>query len=156
LGVGADGPPGVAAGWGTDAGPLAMRRHYENGRRTGTRRRPGTVPAVRTVLGLVAGAAVAVLGALILGEYEFTGSLPYVAGPLFGLAIGEVVVALRAARAPATALATALLGFAGITWAGWIDSGEGVEPFKTAVWVAAVLAALMGFVRVWGLRSTPR
>ena len=57
---------------------------------TGEPRRPGRrygepVTILRAVLGLVCAAAAAGLGALILGEYEFTGSLPYVAGPLFGL-----------------------------------------------------------------------
>lgn len=109
---------------------------------------------MRTVLGLVVGALVAVLGALILGEYEFDGALPWVAGPLFGLAIGEAVVAVGAARAQAVAAVTGLLGFSGIVWAGWIDSVEGVEPFKTDVWAAAALAALLGFARVWGLRPS--
>jgi hypothetical protein len=110
----------------------------------------------RTVLGVLCGAVVAAFGALILGEYEFSGSLPYVAGPLFGLAVGEVVVAVGRARGMAPAVATAAVGFAGVVWAGWIDSGEGVEPVKGLVWVAAALAAVAGFVRVGGLRGPHR
>ncbi len=111
---------------------------------------------VRTVLGVVGGALVAALGALILGEYEFTGLLPYVAGPLFGLAVGEVVVAVGASRASAVAVLASLLAFSGVVWAGWIDSSEGVEPFKTLVWVAAALAAVVAFLRISGLRSPAR
>ena len=48
-------------------------------------------------------AAAAALGALILGEYEFTGTLPWVAGPLFGLVIGEVVVGVGRSRHPSVA-----------------------------------------------------
>ncbi|HJR26378.1 MAG TPA: hypothetical protein VJ804_12955 [Acidimicrobiales bacterium] len=109
---------------------------------------------IRTIGGLVLGALVAALGALILGEYEFTGTLPYIAGPLFGLAVGETVVAVGRSRATGTAAATALIALGGITWAGWIDSSEGVEPMHTGVWVAAALAAVAAFLRTIDLRPT--
>ncbi len=98
----------------------------------------------------------AAFGAVVLGEYEFTGLLPYVAGPLFGLAVGEVVIAVGASRASAVAVLSSLLAFAGIVWAGWIDSSEGVEPFKTLVWVAAALGAIVAFARISGLRPPTR
>ncbi|MFP5254650.1 MAG: hypothetical protein ACLGI8_02245 [Acidimicrobiia bacterium] len=107
---------------------------------------------LRAVLGLLGGAATAALGALILGEYEFTGSLPYVAGPLFGLVVGEVVVSVGRSRSWPVAVVTAVLAFGGIAWAGWIDSSEGVEPVKGLVWVAAVLAALAALLRTAQLR----
>lgn len=107
---------------------------------------------LRAGLGVVCGAAVAAMGALILGEYEFTGSLPFVAGVLFGLVVGEVVVSVGQARSAVVAVLAAALSFAGIAWAGWIDSSEGVEPVKGLVWVAAVLAALTAAVRTVGLR----
>ena len=91
------------------------------------------------------------LGALILGEYEFTGTLPWIAGPLFGLVIGEVVVGAGGSHHVAVAVVVALLSFAGIAWAGWIDSTQGVEPVKSLVWVSAGLAALFGFLRTRGL-----
>jgi hypothetical protein len=115
------------------------------------------VPAVvRTVCGLVCAALVAALGALILGEYEFTGTLPYVAGPLFGLAVGETVVAVGRSRATATAAIASLVALGGITWAGWIDSSEGVEPLHSGVWVAAALAAVAAFLRTLELRPGDR
>ena len=104
----------------------------------------------RALLGLVLGAVATALGALILGEYEFTGTLPWVAGPLFGLVIGEVVVSVGRSHHVAVAVAVAALSFAGIAWAGWIDSTQGVEPVKGLVWVSAVLAAVTGFLRVFG------
>jgi hypothetical protein len=106
---------------------------------------------LRAGLGVVRGAAAAALGALILGEYEFTGSLPFIAGPLFGLVIGEVVVGVGRARTVPVALLAAVAAFAGITWAGWIDSSEGVEPVKALVWVAAVLASGAAVLRIVGL-----
>ncbi len=111
---------------------------------------------VRTIGGLVCGALVAALGALILGEYEFTGTLPYIAGPLFGLAVGETVVAVGQARTMVVAGIASLLSLGGITWAGWIDSSEGVEPLHTGVWVAAALAAMAAFLRTAELRPDRR
>lgn len=103
------------------------------------------------MVGVLCGAAVAVLGALILGEYEFSGTLPFVAGPLFGLAVGEVVVGVGRARSVVVGLATAVLAFGGVVWAGWIDASEGVEPIKGLAWVAAGLAAATAGVRASGL-----
>ena len=106
----------------------------------------------RAVLGLLLGAAAAALGALILGEYEFGGTLPWVAGPLFGLVIGEVVAGVGRSRHLAVAVAAAALSFGGIAWAGWIDSTQGIEPVKRLVWVSASLAAVAALLRTAGLR----
>jgi hypothetical protein len=108
----------------------------------------------RALLGVVLGAAVAALGAGILGEYEFTGSLPYIAGPLFGLVVGEVVVAVGKARSTVVAALAAALSFGGIVWAGWIDSGDGLEPMRGAVWTSATLGALAAFLRTVDLRRS--
>jgi hypothetical protein len=105
----------------------------------------------RVLLGIVVGAASAWLGALILGEYEFTGMLPWIAGPLFGLMVGEVVVGIGRARHPVIGVLVAALSFAGIAWAGWIDSTQGVEPLKPLVWVSAGLAGVTGYLRAAGL-----
>ena len=107
----------------------------------------------RALLGLGLAAAAAGLGALILGEYEFTGSLPWVAGLLFGLLIGELVVAVGRSRHLAVAVVAAALAFGGIAWAGWIDSTQGLEPVKGLVWVSASLAAGTALLRVAGLPS---
>jgi len=110
----------------------------------------------RALLGLVVGGAAAALGALILGEYEFTGSLPWAAGPLFGLVIGEVVVGVGRSRQPVVGGIAAVVAFAGIAWAGWIDSTQGVEPIKDVVWVSATLAAATAYLRTAGLPGRRR
>lgn len=107
---------------------------------------------LRALLGLACGAAIAAVGALMLGEYEFTGLLPIVAGPLFGLVVGEVVVGVGRLRSAPVALGAAVVAFGGVLWAGWIDSSEGVEPLRGLVWVAAALAAAVALVRTVGLR----
>jgi hypothetical protein len=108
----------------------------------------------RTLIGLLCGAVVAALGALILGEYDFSGSLPYFAGPLFGLVVGETIVAAGRSRSMVVGAAASLLSLAGITWAGWISSGEGLSPLSTLVWVAAALAAVAAFLRTADLRPS--
>ncbi len=112
--------------------------------------------AWRATLGILCAAAAAALGALILGEYEFTGTLPFAAGPLFGLVLGEVVVGVGRTRALVAGLLAAALAFGGIAWAGWIDSSEGLEPVKGLVWVAASLAAVTALARTSGLRRRTR
>lgn len=112
--------------------------------------------ALRAALGLVAAALVAALGALILGEYEFDGTLPFVAGPLFGLVIGEVVVGLGRSRGFPLAIAAGAIASAGIAWAGWIDASQGIEPVKGLVWVAAALAAAVAVVRTAGMPGGAR
>jgi hypothetical protein len=106
----------------------------------------------RTLLGLVCGAAVAAAGALILGEYEFSGALPWFAGPLFGFVVGETVVTVGRARSMAVGAVTSLIALGGITWAGYISSGDGLTPITTLAWVAAGLAAVVAFLRTADLR----
>ena len=104
----------------------------------------------RAPVGLLCGAAAAAFGALILGEYEFTGTLPFLAGPLFGLVIGEVVVGVGRSRGVVVGCVTAALAFGGVAWAGWIDSTQGLEPVKGLAWVSAGLAAAAALVRTTG------
>jgi hypothetical protein len=109
----------------------------------------------RTLLGLLCGAVVAALGALILGEYEFSGTLPWFAGPLFGFVVGEAVVTAGRTRSMVVGAVTAMLSLAGITWAAYISSGDGLSPIPTLAWVAAGLAAVAAFLRTADLRPHP-
>ena len=97
---------------------------------------------MRALLGCLLGAVAASLGAQILGEYELRGTLPFVAGPLVGLVVAEVVVAAGGRRGALMASVSASLASLGLLWAGWIDSDEGVEPLPDLVWVAIGLGAL--------------
>jgi hypothetical protein len=89
----------------------------------------------------VAAAVTAVLGALVLGEYEFDGLFSVLAGLLFGLLEGELVTAVGGRRSRALGSLAAIAAAAGIIGAGWIDAGEGIQPMKGTAWVAALLAA---------------
>ena len=109
-----------------------------------------------TALGALAGAVVAAIGALVLGEYELVGVTPFVAGPLFGLAVAEAVTWASGRRGPTAGVTGAFLAAVGMVWAGWIDSGEGIDPMPGLVWPAAVLAALTGAWRAGVLAGRGR
>jgi hypothetical protein len=106
---------------------------------------------IRAALALLLAALVASLGALMLGEYEFTGSLPFLVGPLFGLAIGEIVATVGRSKAVLVGLVAAALCFGAIYWAGYIDSGDGLEPIHPFVWPSAAICAGFAYLRIAGL-----
>jgi hypothetical protein len=111
----------------------------------------GRAPGWRVALALVGAAAVAALAALILGEYELDVGVALPAGLLLGLVLGEVAVVAGRDRGLLPGLVVGALGAGAMVWAGWIDSAQGLEPIKTAVWFAAAVAAIAGAVRVTGL-----
>lgn len=96
---------------------------------------------------MVAGAAVAAFGALIVGEYEFDGALPVLAGLVLGLLVSEAVALGGQWRGWVPALISAVLAAAGILWGGWIDSGQGLETYPALAWAGAATAAVVAVVR---------
>lgn len=110
---------------------------------------------VRATVGLLVAALAAVLGAFILGEYEFEGWLPIGAGALFGLVVGEVAVEIGRRRTAPVALWCAAIAAGGLLWAGWISAGEGLAPIAGGAWLAAAVGAVVAGVRVAGLRRPP-
>ncbi|HEY2427534.1 MAG TPA: hypothetical protein VGI06_01290 [Acidimicrobiales bacterium] len=112
--------------------------------------RPAPPPPGRQAAAGLAAAAVAALGALILGEYEFNGATPYLAGILFGLVVAEVILTI--ARSGTGVLVAAAAGEAGLglLWAAWISSGRGLTPIPAAGYAAVGLGAAVagGWVRL--------
>jgi hypothetical protein len=102
---------------------------------------------LRAAVAVWLSAFVAVLGALVLGEYELEGTMPFVAAPLLGLVVAEVLVGIGGCRAVALGVLAAVLSGGAIVGAGWIDAGNGVEPVKAGVWPAASVAAVVAGVR---------
>jgi hypothetical protein len=109
---------------------------------------------VRATVGLLLAAALSVLGAFILGEYEFKGFLPIGAGILFGLVVGEVAVEVGRRRTVPVAVCCAALTSAGLLCAGWINAGQGLSPISRGAWLAAAVGAAAGALRVVGLRRS--
>lgn len=107
----------------------------------------------RAIAALVVGGLVAAVGALLLGEYEFTGFTPFFAGPIFGLVVAEVVAAIGRLRSTSVAATTAAVVALGLLWAGWLDSGEGVAPLSGLIWPAMLLGAAAAAIRLWPPRS---
>jgi len=105
---------------------------------------------VRSVLALLAAAATASLGALVLGEYDFTGWMPVVAGLLFGIVVAEVALVVARRRRPALAAAAGALSGAGLVWAVWISSDHWEFVPRTA-WVAVAVGPVAA--ATWFLRS---
>src|SRR5207302_11067328 len=104
-------------------------------------------PRMRQPASLVAGAATAALGGLVLGEYEFAGWTPYLAGLLFAMVVTEVMLAVSQERGPVLGVGGAAFSAAGLGWAAWISSGRGVAPYPRGGWIAAVIGAVVSLVR---------
>lgn len=93
------------------------------------------------MLAAVVAVAVAGLGSQILGEYEFEGWLPFVAGPVLGVVVAEAVLTVGRWRDRTVALFCAATAALALLWAGRIDAAAGAEQVKPLVWVASALGA---------------
>jgi hypothetical protein len=100
---------------------------------------------------LALAALASALGALILGEYDFSGLTPYVTALLFALVLGELVAEVGRLRSWVVAGASAALVALALGWAAWINSGSGLRPFPRAAWGAMVVGVV---VVTW--RTGPR
>ncbi|HEY2812938.1 MAG TPA: hypothetical protein VGJ03_05705 [Acidimicrobiales bacterium] len=114
--------------------------------------------SVRVVVALIVAGLVCIVGALILGEYQFTGLTPFAAGLLFGLVVSEFVLEIGKTRSPLIGIVTGAMVAGALGWAAWISSGEGLRPFPTLGWVAMALGALAAGGRTggWGARRSGR
>ncbi len=104
---------------------------------------------VRRVLGGVAGALTAALGAVILGEYPFSGLIVLGAGILFGLFVAEAVVGVGRWRGPSTAVLCAVLAGGELVWAAWISEGHDLGYLPAEGWLAVALGVAVAGLRGW-------
>jgi hypothetical protein len=96
--------------------------------------------AVRRLLGLLAGLLVTVLGAAILGEYQFNGFTGVVAGLIFGLFVAEVIVSVAREGNAVFAVICAAFTAGGLGWA--VHASIGARGHVPALaWVAIALGA---------------
>jgi len=110
---------------------------------------------VRQVLAIAAGAVLAALGAVVLGEYDLRGTTAVVGFPLYGVAVAEVALAIARSLEVASLAAITAAVAGGLSWALWISFGHfrnGYEP-PALSWVMVGAAALATIA--WG-RSTRR
>lgn len=105
---------------------------------------------MRQVVAIVAAGLLAILGAVVLGEYPLEGTTALIGFPLYGLAVAELALAVAKRLAPLTVVVVAAVVAGGLVWALWISFGHfrnGVTPPGLS-WVmvgVAVVAAL-----AWG------
>ena len=98
---------------------------------------------MRQVVAVVAGAVLAFIGAVVLGEYDLRGVTALVGFPLYGVAVAELTVAIGRRLGLAALAAVAVVVVAGLAWALWISFSHfrnGLEP-PALSWVMVVVAA---------------
>ena len=110
---------------------------------------------MRATLAVLAAAAVGALGALILGEYPFTGLTILASGVVFGLFIAEAAVAVNRGPALPVGIAVGVIGVIAMVWAAWITTFHHLSELPGRGWAAIVLCGLAGGVRA-GLASRLR
>ncbi|HEX2046710.1 MAG TPA: hypothetical protein VHF27_03040 [Acidimicrobiales bacterium] len=112
---------------------------------------------MRAPVSVLAGAAVAVIAAAVLGEYAFDGWAVVGSGVLVGLFVAEAMVAVLRNGSRWTAAVAAALGAGAMLWAGWISTGHRLGSVGWKGWLAVALAAAAGAFRArppGGARST--
>jgi hypothetical protein len=110
---------------------------------------------VRFTLSLVAGAAVAYVGAVLLGEYAFDG-LPVIgAGIVLGLFVSEATVSVARRRSAVLAGAGAVFTVAGMLGAAWITTDHRLSIVGWKGWLAVALGAAAAAIRARPLRERP-
>jgi len=112
---------------------------------------------VRQVVAVLAGAVLAFIGAVVLGEYDLRGLTALVGFPLYGVAVAELTVAIGRRLSLAALATVAVVVAAGLAGALWISFGHfrnGIEPPALSwVMVAAAAAAAVTWARSGRHRS---
>ena len=101
---------------------------------------------MRRALAVLVGAAVAALGAVILGEYPLQGGVALIAGLVFGMLVGQSVVSTARDRGGVLTTAAALFAGAGLVWAGWISTGHELSLLAAEGWGAVAVGVLAAVV----------
>jgi hypothetical protein len=106
---------------------------------------------------MLAGALVAFVGAVVLGEYVVTVGTGLVAGVIVPLAVAEAVGLVAGQRGrPWPHLAAAGLGGGGVALGVWFGTGRGLQPWPLAGTVAVIVAAAWPLARAaFVVRSRP-
>jgi hypothetical protein len=108
---------------------------------------------MRRTLALVAVVLVSALTAVVMGEYVLTLWTAVASGLVLGVLLTEIVLGIAHWRGVLPALFTGASGAAALAWAGWIESGHGVAPYRATVWICVLLAAAVGAWRLWPRRA---
>lgn len=109
---------------------------------------------MRPVVAVVVGAFVTCVGAVILGEYVYEGTTPFLAGGLLGLLLAELVTWIARAGDAYLMAASALLVEACLVWALWISTGHRLDLAAAEAWagIAFGMVAAAFWVKSAGRR----
>jgi hypothetical protein len=110
---------------------------------------------VRPPLALLAGLAVAVVAAAVLGEYNFDGWAVLGSGVLAGLFVAEAVVSVARGGSRLRSGASAAMAAGAMVWAGWIATGHRLDLVGWKGWAAVALAAGAGAIRARPTSGAP-
>lgn len=102
----------------------------------------------RTLVALVAGAAVAVLAAVTVGEYPLSAADIWLAALIVPAIVGAVMSSIGRRSRPLWIVAGPIAG-GSIGWGIGISSSWGIEPVPVDAWLALAAAAVWPIV--WGL-----
>jgi hypothetical protein len=102
---------------------------------------------VRESLALVAGAAVGVMAAAVLGEYGFDSWAVVGSGVVTGLFVAEAAVAVARAGSALLAAGSGAIAAGALLSAGWIATGHRLGTVGWKGWAAVALAGAAGAVR---------
>lgn len=99
---------------------------------------------MRQVVAVLAGALLALIGAVVLGEYDLRGLTVLLGFPLYGVAVAELTLAVGRRSTLAALAALAVVVAAGLSWALWISFGHfrnGSEP-PALSWLMVAIAVV--------------
>jgi hypothetical protein len=108
---------------------------------------------MRRTLALIVVAATSALTAVVMGEYVLTLWTAVASGLVLAVLLTEIVLGIAHWRGVLPAAFTGACGAVALAWAGWIESGRGVAPYRSTVWVGVVIAAAVGAWRLWPRRD---
>ncbi|MGH9124015.1 MAG: hypothetical protein ACRDZ8_04715 [Acidimicrobiales bacterium] len=168
----ADGPPADTASThfeqshpASDVGagaplPASPAEHPEPAEPESPEEHPDVSTTGRLAAGIALGAVAAAFGGWILGEYPFTGIMPYITGVLFALVVTEIMLSISRRSGWDIGIAASLASIGGIGLAVWIQSTEGLIAVPVGGWVAiaigGVVALLRGGLRMGAIKSLRR
>lgn len=109
---------------------------------------------VRMVLAALAGAAVTVASAVVLGDYPLTGAVPWITPVLIPLLIGVAMVLTAGTQKRWLWVATGPLGAVAVLWGARIATAWGIDPWPVSWWGVAAVALV--WPPAWGVLSTRR
>ena len=101
---------------------------------------------MRTLLAVLAAAAVSALGGAILGEYTLANLVAILACVLFGIVVGEATAVPQRSPGPPALTAAAVFPAVAWVWSLWISTGHHLGYASVTQWAATPFAGAAAVV----------